>query len=451
MCQGKSKEPACKGFSLHGQLHENSMQNPCQLNIRAFRMTYYCLVRWHCRWSTTIACTKWAGLVLCFEGSTWHSCALSYRRGRSFRQPPSTAGPPVASTTSRTDGLCATPQPSGRRQRPQGQIQDAPTQIAPQLTEQDPRMAAGAVVFDCRPALLPVSVDVSGIAMRAVRSAIPPVEPVVVPPELEQQFGGADLFDYIGLELDVAPLLDPGTDCEDEWPSPDGLPTVISPVVPLLPAQVEEDVDLTQILAEFGTLPAIVTPINDPHEEREMPPEEYRPPEVPADLFVTPVGRMTVLGGHRRGRWAVRQVLWRLRRLLRFRRQRGTCCSQNRSGLVRRPGERRRIIDYRRFPYRLLRLCLNQWMYWMRTNVPDLSREGQFDIRRDGLRPDASLRSWQDRQGCSFRITSYDLEIDGSDFSPEYGYWDVAQNTGSSTWGRKRLSLPRCSYSMMLD
>ena len=52
----------------------------------------------------------------------------------------------------------------------------------------------------------------------------------------------------------------------------------------------EEDVDLARILAEFGTLPAIVTPINDPQEVRVMPPVEYRPPEAPADVFVTPAG-----------------------------------------------------------------------------------------------------------------------------------------------------------------
>ena len=56
-----------------------------------------------------------------------------------------------------------------------------------------------------------------------------------------------------------------------------------------------------------------------------------------------------------------------------------------------------------------------------RANVPDLSREGPFDIRRDRPHPDTLLRSCQDSQGCPFRITSYDLEIDGSDFSPEYG------------------------------
>ena len=96
----------------------------------------------------------------------------------------------MASTTSRTDGLGATPWPPERRQRLQGQIRDTPLQIAPQLAEQDPRMAAGAVVFDCRPALLPVSVDVSGIDMRTVRSAMSPAESVVVPPELACSVGG---------------------------------------------------------------------------------------------------------------------------------------------------------------------------------------------------------------------------------------------------------------------
>ena len=55
-----------------------------------------------------------------------------------------------------------------------------------------------------------------------------------------------------------------------------------------------------------------------------------------------------------------------------------------------------------------------------RANVPDVSREGPFDVHRVRPHPDTPLRSSQDSQGCPFRITSYDLEIDGSDFSPEY-------------------------------
>ena len=46
------------------------------------------------------------------------------------------------------------------------------------------------------------------------------------------------MLDYIGPELGVTPLLDPGTDLEDELPSPDVSPMVISHRVALLPAQV---------------------------------------------------------------------------------------------------------------------------------------------------------------------------------------------------------------------
>ena len=56
-----------------------------------------------------------------------------------------------------------------------------------------------------------------------------------------------------------------------------------------------------------------------------------------------------------------------------------------------------------------------------RVNVPDLSREGPFDIHRDHQHSGASLRLRQDNQGCPFRLTSYDAEEDGPDFSPDYG------------------------------
>ena len=62
----------------------------------------------------------------------------------------------------------------------------------------------------------------------------------------------------------------------------------------LLPAQVEEDVDLAQVLAEFGTLPAIVTPIHDPQEERVVPPAECRTPDAHVDLLVAPAGPTVV-------------------------------------------------------------------------------------------------------------------------------------------------------------
>ena len=97
--------------------------------------------------------------------------------------------------------------------------------------------------------MLPVSLDVSGIDMLAVRSLIAPAKLDIIPPEHEHQFGGADLLSFICPELGVAPLFDPGTDLEDELPSPDISPMVIGHGVALLPAQIEEDVDLAQVLA----------------------------------------------------------------------------------------------------------------------------------------------------------------------------------------------------------
>ena len=54
-------------------------------------------------------------------------------------------------------------------------------------------------------------------------------------------------------------------------------------------------------------------------------------------------------------------------------------------------------------------------------NVPDLSREGPFDIHRGHQHSGASLRLLQDNQGCPIRLTSYDAEEGGPDFSPAYG------------------------------
>ena len=91
-------------------------------------------------------------------------------------------------------------------------------------------------------------------------------------------------------------------DLEDELPSPDTSPVFTGHGVALLPAQVEEEVDLAQVLADFGTLPAIVTPMRDPQEERVVPPAECRAPH----------GRQCrapMLRSHRRGRWAVRRCV----------------------------------------------------------------------------------------------------------------------------------------------
>ena len=49
-------------------------------------------------------------------------------------------------------------------------VREIPRRVAPRLTEQDPLAAAGAMVFDCRPQVLPGAMDVSGTELTEIRS-----------------------------------------------------------------------------------------------------------------------------------------------------------------------------------------------------------------------------------------------------------------------------------------
>ena len=54
-------------------------------------------------------------------------------------------------------------------------------------------------------------------------------------------------------------------------------------------------------------------------------------------------------------------------------------------------------------------------------NMPDLSREGPFDVHQDYSTSGASPRVLDGMRGCQYRMTSYDVENGGPDFSPAYG------------------------------
>ena len=69
-------------------------------------------------------------------------------------------------------------------------VRETPTQIAPRLTEQDPLAVAGAMMFDCRPQVLPGAMDVSGIELSEIRSMTRASTVTSLPPEREQSFGG---------------------------------------------------------------------------------------------------------------------------------------------------------------------------------------------------------------------------------------------------------------------
>ena len=70
------------------------------------------------------------------------------------------------------------------------QIREIPRRITPRLTELDTLAAAGSMVFDCRPQVLPGAMDVSGTERSEIRSMTRAGVVTAAHPEHEQSFGG---------------------------------------------------------------------------------------------------------------------------------------------------------------------------------------------------------------------------------------------------------------------
>ena len=149
--------------------------------------------------------------------------------------------------------VCASPRPSRRaigRRRPT-RVMETPIRIAPRLTIQDPLAAAGAVVLDCRPQVLPGVMDVSGTDLAEIRSMSRAGVATTVPPEREQSFGGGDLLSLICPELGVTPQIDPGTDLKDELSIPASPPAADEHGAGPLSMLADVDSELEQV---FGSL-----------------------------------------------------------------------------------------------------------------------------------------------------------------------------------------------------
>ena len=179
------------------------------------------------------------------------------------------------------DGSPRTTRCAFRHRRPV-QVMEPPVVNIPFLMIQDPLAAAGAVVLDCRRSpLLPVSRDVSGMDLSEFRTPAVMTDVDVLPLEREPLFGGGDLLGLICPELGVTPLVDPGTDVEDERPTPVGSPSpVVDGAVPLS-TPLGVDMELVQVFLEVGVLPAMVTPVVVPEGESAMTPAQYPVPPIP--------------------------------------------------------------------------------------------------------------------------------------------------------------------------
>ena len=139
-----------------------------------------------------------------------------------------------------------------------------------------------------------------------------------------------------------------------------------------------------------------------------MPPTEYHPPEVPTDVFATPAGPEDRVSSTRDLTVPAFPTPER-RALFPAHTWRGPPSEEKTAEFRLQPPVT--VVSQSGDAVNSLQECVH---------TADVSREGPLDVHRVCHHPDTPLRSSQDSQGCPFRITSYDLEIDGSDFSPEY-------------------------------
>ena len=112
-------------------------------------------------------------------------------------------------------GLEESPEVVGSYQRPSRRafarrciprVREIPTRIAPRLTELDPLAAAGAIVLDCRPQVLPGAMESGGLKLAEICSTTRASAATSPPPEHEQSFGGGG-GGFIGIDM-------PGVGCD---------------------------------------------------------------------------------------------------------------------------------------------------------------------------------------------------------------------------------------------
>ena len=174
----------------------------------------------------------------------------------------------------------------------------------PILTIQDPSDLQGAIVYDCRPPFLPVSLQLQDIGLLPLRPTVVSANLAAPPQEDGMAVGGVSPEGVAILELGVAPLTDPETDLEDELPTPDDSPSgsasgpegvCLPGVRPALPDAF--DLELGKALLDVSILPVMVTPLVDPVVGLPEAPSSYPAPPLPGlpDDDQDPIARISPL------------------------------------------------------------------------------------------------------------------------------------------------------------
>ena len=143
----------------------------------------------------------------------------------------------------------------------------------PTLTAQDLSDLQGALVYDCRPPLLPVSLRLDDIGPLSLSRTVVSASLAAPPQEDFMEIGGVSPEGVAVPELGVASLVDTDTELEDELTTPEDSPLLhdSSPEGVRLPGVRPAprdlvDIELEKALLSVSILPAMVTPLEEPVE-----------------------------------------------------------------------------------------------------------------------------------------------------------------------------------------
>ena len=186
---------------------------------------------------------------------------------------------PACSTMIKSpDVVCASPRPSRRafaRRRPT-RVMEMPVRMAPLSHITGPTRRGRGCGAGLPSSSVAGAMHVTGTDLAEIPSTSRAGVAAEVPPEHDQSFGGGggDLLSLICPELGVTPLVDPGTDLEDELSIPASPPADVNHAVVSLSVRAEMEQELEQVFVDVGSLPTMVTPVCDPDGALRMTPAE---------------------------------------------------------------------------------------------------------------------------------------------------------------------------------
>ena len=294
----------------------------------------------------------------------------------------------------------------------------------------------GETVIDCRPAILPVSIPLSGLSPETISGVQDCVS------YLPSEETGRSIMNMDTSEISINRIVGfvwnyGGTDVEDELPTPASSPNqIVVPAIP--PAGTDDpfgrgesfDLELAKVICEVSVLPSLVTPLLEVEASECETVADYAPPAVPPVESVLESTEYTVPedsgcswtpdyvpgsdGTNMNEGGFLQSLREPLLPLI------GTPPTTPMVAVTSQPLGVQDSCARQSMPVTPVSPVTTEGVVTIDTG-PDLSREGPFDACDADHDPGQSPMVLDSMSGCQYRMTSYEERVSVSDLDPSYG------------------------------